>query len=230
VKWWILYALFTTAHCLLLTAHINFFFKNLYVFLCLVWHHSSLLRAVKSNFYLIKMNVMKRDLLNLKIMKKIIPVLSIIAIIAIVMVSCKSNTGTNSDNAKAMNYSDTAGLAQFQQWKVQNELAKLNEYNQYAMSTRTAAAPRTTKRSTAKSETWSKTSESSNAAKAPVKKGLSKAAKGAAIGAAGGAIAGAVINKRNRVVGAVIGGVVGGGVGYGIGRHMDKKDGRLVFN
>ena len=169
---------------------------------------------------------MKKSLLNLKIMKKIIPVVAIIAMIAVVMVSCKSNTGMNSENAKAMNYSDTVGLAQFQAWKVQNELAKLNEYNQYVNSTRTAAVPKTTKRSSAKTETWSNNSESQNAAKAPVKKGISKAAKGAAIGAAGGAIAGAVINKRNRVVGAVIGGVVGGGVGYGIGRHMDKKDGR----
>ena len=126
---------------------------------------------------------------------------------------------------------DTTGLAQFQSWKAQHELANPAEYNAQpvvaskpmhtsTVAHRTASAPAVT------SQNGTRSSESANTAKAPAKRGWSKAAKGAAIGAGTGAVAGAVINKKNRVVGGVVGAVAGGAVGYGIGRHMDKKDGR----
>ncbi|MGZ8538811.1 MAG: hypothetical protein ACXWV9_11135, partial [Flavisolibacter sp.] len=129
--------------------------------------------------------------------------------------------------------SDTAGLAQFQQWKAQNELAALNQYGQAnqpaapATQTKVVYVPQ---RSTTKSSTASRSS-SSGSTSAPSttpaqKKGISKAAKGAIIGGVAGAAGGAVINKKNRAAGGVIGGVLGAGVGYGIGRSKDKKDGR----
>lgn len=156
-------------------------------------------------------------------MKKILLVLTI----AVVVVACNSHPGTGAADSKISSYTDTIGLAQFQAWKVQNELADPNVYyNQGSSSSSNTAARKTTKSRSA-NQTWSKTSESQNTAKAPLKKkGWSKAAKGAAIGGGSGAVLGAIIGKNNRVVGAVIGGVLGGGVGYGIGRHMDKKDGR----
>ena len=133
---------------------------------------------------------------------------------------------------------DTAGLAEFQNWKAQNELAEVTQYNQaqyaaaapVAQKVRTSAPARRSSGTTARRSTstgnGSGTMNSTSENTASRKKGWSKAAKGAAIGTAGGAVVGAVVNKKNRVAGGVIGGVLGAGVGYGIGRGMDKKDGR----
>ena len=188
-------------------------------------------------------------------MKRFLPFFSI----AILMAACGNNpqtsTTTEATTQQAPAYNpDTIGLAQFQQWKAQNELASADEYNEpvvyaqpqaEAKKTYTAPVRKTSKpapvatRNKSNSESnsnnsvsetagdGSMSSESSDAAKAPEKKGWSKAAKGAVIGGVAGAAGGAVINKKNRVVGAVIGGVVGAGGGYVIGRKMDKKDGRI---
>jgi hypothetical protein len=171
-------------------------------------------------------------------MKKVLPLIAIAGLFT----ACTSTTNPNmSADAKLSAYkdsiriaADTAGLAQFQAWKAQNELADENAYNnqtaQYeavaapVKRTTTAPARRTTRSSSVNNNGGSMSSESSNTA--AQKKGWSKAAKGAAIGTAGGAVIGAVVNKKNRVVGGVVGGVIGGGVGYGVGRGMDKKDGR----
>ena len=174
-------------------------------------------------------------------MKQLVSIFSIAA----VMTACSHpRTGIDSfvvspSGEKPATTIDTTGLAQFQAWKAQHELANVSAYQPAAQSVATApkktytAAHKTAKSRTATSTSRSgtnasgtMTSESGNTAKAPVKKGWSKAAKGAAIGGGSGAVIGAVVNKKNRAVGAVIGGVVGGGVGYGIGRSMDKKDGR----
>ena len=182
-------------------------------------------------------------------MKKILFALSAMA----VMASCSNNnprTAAETQTLKATP-ADTAGLAQYQQWKAQNELAVANQLaqqNQVATQQPTKEivrervvyvdkpAPKrhstaSTKHATSSTHSTASTSNgngvynstSQNTAK---KKGWSKAAKGAVIGGAGGAVVGAVINKRNPAVGAVIGGVLGAGAGYGIGRSKDKKDGR----
>lgn len=163
--------------------------------------------------------------------------LSVIAIAA-VMAACNNNPqqGIGNANVSTLRSADTVGLAEFQAWKSQKDLAEFSEYKQ-AKNTVVYTAPRKvsttsnagtvkTKSPAVKSGNGSATTTTSYPAKAPEKKGWSKAAKGTAIGAGSGAIIGAVVNKRNRAVGAVIGGVAGGAVGYGIGRHMDKKDGR----
>ncbi len=192
-------------------------------------------------------------------MKKIIPIFSI----AVVMAACTSNPKENTSpvissqveqQAPVFN-PDTVGLAQFQQWKAQHELAAVEEYNQpahYATAApvkvikkvahvpvrKTVVSAPAPAKSTAEAntsvsspgadtkESGAMSTESSETAKAPEKKGWSKTAKGTAIGAGAGAAAGAIIFKKNRAAGAVIGGVVGGAVGYGIGRDMDKKDDR----
>ena len=171
----------------------------------------------------------------MRTMKKLLFVLPVIAIL---MFACNSRPKTNPEDvarkvADSLRLaSDTAGLAQFQAWKAQNEIMNQDMYGQNALAatpavTRTSAPRRTSSASRSRSYSgggYSSSSSSSNTAKA--KKGWSKAAKGAVIGGVAGGAAGAIINKRNRVVGGIVGGVIGAGVGYGIGRGMDKKDGR----
>jgi hypothetical protein len=166
------------------------------------------------------------------LMKKILTVLTL----ATVMVACNSKKETAAEQARQLQTfkdslrlaADTAGLAQYQAWKAENELNETldnNDDGQYA------AAPVTTRRSSGSSTSRTRSSGSGNVSSqssntAMRKKGWSKAAKGAAIGGGSGAVIGAVVNKRNRAAGAVIGGVLGAGVGYGVGRGQDKKDGR----
>jgi hypothetical protein len=173
-------------------------------------------------------------------------ILSILTITAVMAASCNTSPKTADANANKPGMMpvmvDTSGLAQFQQWKAQHELADpSNAYNPYAQQAAVAPAPvtrtvyvnntprrssssSTARRSSSASSGGSMNSTSSNTAMK--KKGWSKAAKGAAIGGVAGGVAGAVINKKNRVVGGVVGGVLGAGAGYGIGRGMDKRDGR----
>jgi hypothetical protein len=169
-------------------------------------------------------------------------ILATIAIAATTLTACTTNNGQADAAAQLQAFkdslklaADTAGLAQFQAMKAQNELGNTVQYNDPALYAAAPAAvaaapvrksaPRAAS-TTRRSNTYQGGTASSTSTNAAKKKGWSKAAKGTAIGAGTGAVLGAVINKKNRVVGGVIGGVVGGGVGYGIGRGMDKKDGR----
>ncbi|SRR5258705_3047061 len=160
-------------------------------------------------------------------------VLLIAAGAAMIFAACNSNPKTSAENQAKINYADTAGLAAFQQWKVQHELDNTTNMDQQTapQAPQKQVVYRTVYRDRPTASNSRRTSTSSYPSQAPApakKKGISKAAKGAAIGTVGGAVIGAVLNKRNRAVGGVIGGVLGGVVGYGIGRGMDKKDGRYL--
>lgn len=154
-------------------------------------------------------------------MKRIIPA---IAIAASTMVACNTSPKVDSAQQKAVPTVDTAGYAQFQAWKAQNELSNTSTYNanapQQHPQTRTVV-----KHYPAKSSSGSGSAASTSSGTAR-KKGWSSAAKGAVIGGVTGAAGGAVINKKNRAAGAVIGGVIGAAGGYGVGRSIDKKNGR----
>jgi len=189
-------------------------------------------------------------------MKKFLPFLSI-AFFAAACNTSPQSAEKESASAAMLNTvpafnPDTVGLAAYQQWKAQNELANVAQFQAAAV----AAAPQkkqtvtyqAPKKAVAKkqasapvasapapvsqepvyngNEGTSVVNETANEAKVEKKEGWSKAAKGTAIGTAAGAAAGAIISKKNKVLGGVIGGVVGGAVGYGVGRTMDKKDGR----
>jgi len=160
-------------------------------------------------------------------MKQIFTLLAILGIGGIVLATAVTLKNKSTADTKQVT-ADTAGLAQFQAWKTQQQM----EQQMAVLAQQQAAVKPVTKvvyvnRPVArKSQNGYMKTTTQNAAKAPQKKGWSKAAKGTVIGAGAGAIIGGVINKRAPAVGAVIGGVVGGGVGYGIGRSMDKKDGR----
>ena len=195
------------------------------------------LTLLQSNWHGVgKIEVMKRNLpLKLSTMKKLFFALPLVVIL---MVACNSKPQTSSEDvarkvADSLRLAaDTAGLAQFQAWRAQNEMTNPNQYGQSQQlvaatpAARTSTSTRRSSSSRSSSSGGTMSSSSSNTAKATQKKGWSKAAKGAVIGGVAGAAGGAIINKRNRVVGGVVGGVLGAGVGYGIGRHMDKKDGR----
>jgi hypothetical protein len=171
------------------------------------------------------------------VMKKTLSVITIAA----VMAACNSNPQQEIGSAtvSTVKVADTVGLAEYQAWKAQKDMADFNAYKQSKkaiaaympapgskVAKTSSAGTVKARKSVEQSGSGSSSTTSSYPAKAPEKKGWSKAAKGTAIGAGSGAVIGAVVNKRNRAVGAVIGGVAGGAVGYGIGRHMDKKDGR----
>ena len=170
-------------------------------------------------------------------MKKLLSILSLSIVLVVLLSACGNKAEIEAMNAKLEAYkdsvkmaADTAGLADYQAWKAQNELGEYNEYAYeeaapVAYAVKKSSPARTVARRSTSNQSGSMGPTSGNTAKA--KKGWSKSAKGAAIGAGAGAIAGAVINKRNRAVGAIIGGVAGGAVGYGIGRGMDKRDGRF---
>lgn len=161
-------------------------------------------------FIQLKIHVMKRNLLLIAI---------IASIITIAFTACQTKSAAT-DQPPAIPAADTAGLAAYQEWKMQNERKSIEEYQKAA-----APAPATVRTSAPK-----KQSSSQPVAAAPEqakKKGWSKAAKGAVIGTATGATAGVLISKKNKALGGVIGGVVGGGLGYIIGRDMDKRDGRV---
>lgn len=165
-------------------------------------------------------------------MKKILSAVSLAAF----MVACNPTPSTTPAPATTQaTRTDTVGLAQYQAWKAQNELAP--NTSPYGVTGQSVANPpvtryttTTTHRSTSRSSSGggSMNSSSNNTAMAPApqKKGWSKAAKGAVIGGVGGAVIGGVLDKKNRGAGAVIGGILGAGAGYGIGRGQDKRSGR----
>jgi hypothetical protein len=154
-------------------------------------------------------------------------ILSMIALAAVMATSCNTKPRTDATTT-TVPAQDTVGLAQYQQWKAQNELTTQQKMQNQAMtSTAPVTGTSTVHHRTSRSTVYSSNSSSSNTAKSSsAKRGWSHAAKDAVIGGVGGAAAGAIINKKNRGAGAVIGGVIGAAGGYGIGRHKDKKTGR----
>ena len=164
----------------------------------------------------------------------------VLFITAIAATACNSKPQASStDNHSKLADSirlatDTAGLAEYQQWKAQNELAAQNAEGEKqntgaAKQNAAVAQPAKTKAKASNNsvaDAPSGSASSGSGSTANEKKGWSKTAKGAVIGGAVGAGAGAIINKKNRAAGAVIGGAVGAGAGAVIGHDMDKKDGR----
>lgn len=155
-------------------------------------------------------------------MKRIIPVFAL----AVSMAACNTTPDVKSTQTTNTVQADTAGLAQFQAWKAQNELTNTSENTAREPETKTIVKyyPVSSARRSSSSSSGTRTSTSSGTASR--KKGWSSAAKGAVIGGVAGAAGGAILHKKNRAVGGVVGGVLGAGVGYGIGRSIDKKNGR----
>jgi hypothetical protein len=164
-------------------------------------------------------------------MKKLLPILSILFISAILISACSGKPAADLNSGKVLTYVDTAGLADFQKWKTQNELKDPAVYYNQGTEVATSQPARKTTRSYSSGKKTSNggggtlNSVSQYPAKS-AKKGWSRKAKGAVIGGGGGAILGAVINKNNRLVGGAIGGALGAGIGYVIGNELDKKHGR----
>ncbi len=172
---------------------------------------------------------MEKKLPKLNAMKRImIPVFAI----AVSMTACNTSPDTTTTQKAIQPTVDTAGLAEFQSWKAQNELVSTQQ-NTAMQRTREVvkyypvSSARKSSSGVSRSSSGSSSSGTSGTGSTTAKKkGWSSAAKGAVIGGVAGAAGGAVINKKNRAAGAVIGGVVGAAGGYGIGRTIDKKNGR----
>src|SRR5687767_11343745 len=115
-------------------------------------------------------------------MKRIFYTLSIVTLFAVLITACNRKPVAPLEDIKKLSYADTVGLAEFQDWKVQNERVKAIEaYKQNEYAPRPAARTTTRKRSTS-SQSGSMSSGTENQAKTTEKKGWSKAAKGAVIG------------------------------------------------
>ena len=61
-------------------------------------------------------------------MKRLLPILSILFISAILISACNSKQPAETNNGKVLTYVDTSGLADFEKWKVQNELKDPSVY------------------------------------------------------------------------------------------------------
>lgn len=191
-------------------------------------------------------------------MKRLLPILGITVLTAVACNPLPNQTGSAQTVQQTLSQPDTTGMAAFNAWKAQNELATVNAYQQqqekatpektrtivkyvpvktsqpkavsHTSSSNSSSSSTSSEQANSGSTASSGTANSGSSQTAEKKEGWSKAAKGAVIGGVAGAAGGAIINKKNRVVGAVIGGVVGAAGGYGIGRTMDKKDGRIDYS
>lgn len=170
-------------------------------------------------------------------MKKLIPIFSI----ALAMAACNQKPENNSDIATTLPVqqpmqiaaADTAGMADFRAWKVQNELTDVNEYNakqaeanapvQKQIIKKKAVAPvRKTTKTTSDPVQTPTTSEADKTTDAGSGKDNSATAGTGEVAKAE--------EKKQGISKAAKGAVIGAGGGYTIGRGMDKKDGRNLFN
>ena len=170
-------------------------------------------------------------------MKKLIPIFSIAAS-ALVMVACNSNpklAGQSATPAAAVQaptvLQDTSGLAEYQAWKVMNEMKDSKDYGQPEEQVAAAAPVRKTPRVSSPSRAVSHRTETPPPAPAPVYTSQapastvpdagagSTASTGTGTDASTGAGTGetAKVEEKkgmsNKTKGAVIGGVVGAGAG-----------------
>ena len=171
--------------------------------------------------------------------KKTLP-LFIIAIV--VLFSACTQTKKEESSKSGLSVSDTLGLAEFQRYKMINEIRQSMQYekemppapvqNYYATVKRSASRwyATSSRRSSSGTRYASNSNRgySSNGGYAtpqqPARKRWSHTAKGAVVGGVSGAVIGAVANRRNRLGGGVVGAVVGAATGAGIGAIVDKRE------
>src|ERR1044071_3559090 len=89
-------------------------------------------------------------------MKKLLPILLLLFVGAILFSACNSKSSADANEGKVLTYTDTVGLADFQKWKVQNELKDPSVYYQVGS---VAAARESTKKPT---KTYSSVQRTSN--------------------------------------------------------------------
>lgn len=163
-------------------------------------------------------------------------------VVAIVLFLAACTGRKKDENASAIPVQDTLGLAEYQKWKMENELRERMEAEDREREAQNVVAAPVRKTSSARSSSsrssgtyrssGSRSGSSSGSqgtasypAQAPVRqrKGISHTAKGAIVGGVSGAVIGAVANKKNRVGGGVVGGVIGAATGAGVGAIVDKR-------
>lgn len=177
--------------------------------------------------------------------KKTFPIL----IAAAVVVMFSACTQTKKDNANlGLSVTDTLGLAEFQRFKLENQIrqqmmseqqmsyatapAPVQQYYAPARSSSSRSYARTSSSRRSSGRTYSSGNRgysSGNGGYAtqrqqPQRKRWSHTAKGAVVGGVSGAVIGAVANKKNRLGGGVVGAVIGAASGAGIGAIVDRRE------
>ena len=171
-------------------------------------------------------------------MKKLLPILGF----TFLMAACNTTPELKNDAVQpaqqVLSQPDTIGMAAFNAWKAQNELASTNAYQ----AQQTQALPEKTrtivkyvpveKPAKATPATSSNTQTTSSSSTSTEQSSGNSAEAGT--GAGNGTAETPTVEKKEgwskAAKGAVIGGVVGAAGGYGIGRTMDKKDGRIDYS
>ena len=162
-------------------------------------------------------------------MKKLLPVLGFTFLMAAcnTMPDQKNEAGPSAQ--QTLSQPDTAGIAAFNAWKAQNELASVNAYQQ---TQQTQAAPEKTKtivkyvpvKQSATSKPVTKTSTSSNSASSPEPTN-SESSVGSGTGSAdNGSGETAQVEKKEGWSKAAKGAVIGGVAGAAGGAILNKKN------
>jgi hypothetical protein len=164
-------------------------------------------------------------------MKKLLPVLGF----TFLMAACNTTPDQKSEAVQSaqqtLSQPDTTGMAAFNAWKAQNELATVNAYQQ-TPQTQTQSAPEKTRtivkyvpvEQSASSKPVSKTSSSSNSASSPEPTN-SKSSVGNGTGSADkGSGETAQVEKKEGWSKAAKGAVIGGVAGAAGGAVLNKKN------
>ena len=159
-----------------------------------------------------------------------------------VLFSACTQTKKEDSSKNGLSVSDTLGLAEFQRFKMMNELGQTMQYQQAIAPSPTQNYYTPVKRSinryyttgSRRSSSGTRYASNSNGGyssnggyatrQQPARKRWSHTAKGAVVGGVSGAVIGAVANRRNRLGGGVVGAVVGAAAGAGIGAIVDKRE------
>ncbi len=167
-------------------------------------------------------------------MKKFLLSFSIILIIATVMVACNSKDSTPAATQQIQTTIDTTGLAQFNSWKAQHELATMQQYEQSLQSTQTTTAKKPAtqkvvyvpvrkapvKRSVATTKSTS-TSSSSNEGTMTGNEGTTASTEGSANSQSSNE---AKVEEKKGMSKAVKGAIIGGVTGGVTGAIINKKN------
>src|SRR2546423_9726040 len=81
-------------------------------------------------------------------MKRMLPIFILVTVLAVAFTACNSRQDAATEQARfqaykdSLNYTtDTSGLAKYQAWKAQHELADISEYGKTTSTPAVAAAP-----------------------------------------------------------------------------------------
>jgi hypothetical protein len=162
-------------------------------------------------------------------MKKLLPVLGFTLLMAACNTMPEQKADVVQSTQQTLSQPDTTGMAAFNAWKAQNELASVNAYQQTQQTQSAAEKTRTVvkyvpvKQSTT-SKPVSKTSSSSNSASSPEPKSSESSAGSGSSSTDNGSGETAQVEKKEGWSKAAKGAVIGGVTGAAGGAIINKKN------